>query len=284
METARLLISAIVADEKFNARKKYDPEVIDTLAKDIAKNGQYNPLLVSVHPTKPGKYFLISGFTRLKALEQIEENTKEPQTAFVQITEASEKLDQYLLNLGENIQRRELSYYDVASRVTEIADEFEMTASQIGARVGLGAKHVSNYIRIIKKVKPEILEQWKEGHPKATTMNLTKLAALSEDEQSATWDELCGIVPEGEDEGEDEGGTGASDSDSAEKKRRPSESILASAIVAAQESDIDANVKKGILAALRFAIGKAKTIPGVYNPAKPPKSNGKSAEGSEASA
>ena len=284
METSRLKITDIIADEKFNARKVYNQEVIDTLVKDIDKNGQYNPLLVAVHPTKPGKFTLISGFTRLKALVQIEkdreakakENKTEalPVTAFVQITDKTEKLDQYYLNLGENIQREGLTFYDIGRRIADISQEFDLTAAQIGAKIGLGAKHVANYIRIMTKVNPEILEHFKVGHSKATTMNLAKLAAMTSDEQSAAWDELCGVVraEEGEGEGDDTGGTTptATPAATSEKAKRASEAMLASALVAVTQADLTAEVKKAYLVALRFALGTVKTIPGVYNPAKPP--------------
>lgn len=286
METARLALHEINADESFNARLEYNAERLEELTADIRKNGMYNPLIVRKN-AKTGKYDLISGFTRLKALHAIEKEAKAkskedgkthvPVTAFVQIADAAEMDDTtaMLTNLKENMLRQNLTPYEVAKKAHFISRKSDMTAAQIGNQLGKGAGHISNLIRIIEKVHPDIQEEWRKGHPSATTDYLLKLATKDKDEQWAAWEAKTGAAEEEGDEDAEEG-EGEGDGEEVRKPKKPSLKKLEAAIdaVNATKGKSD-DWKAGAVAALRFAAAQRPTIPGVYNPkAKPKKGKG----------
>jgi ParB/RepB/Spo0J family partition protein len=256
----------IIADEKFNARKDYNGEPegkkdsrssIEALAQSIKRDGQLQPVLVS--KDAKGKYYLRFGFRRFKALQHLKmEHIK------VQLWEGEEK-DAVMINLAENCARNDLQPWELALRCLEISETYELEGKDIAIRIGKSKSHVNNLIRIAANVHKKILEAWSKGDGRATFDNMIALARTDDhDEQWEQW-EAWGGEGEGEGDGESEPA-----GDKPEKAKRPSKRHLEAALDALKSSNQAAPWKEGCKAALRFALGKVKTIPQVYNPDKPP--------------
>lgn len=260
-------LTDIIADEKFNARKDYNGETqgskrdnrqsIEDLARSIKSDGQLQPVLVT--KTEKGKYFLRFGFRRFKALQHLGEEFIK-----VQVWDGNEA-DAMMINLAENCARNELHAWEIAQRCVEIAREHKLSGNEIAVRIGKSKGHVNNLMRIVEKLDKKIFEAWTKGDGRATFDNLIKLAKMDDKaEQQAQWAEWGG---EGADDEEDEEGEGGEPKTG---PKRPTKRHLEAALEAVKKMETG-DLKTGCRNALMFALGKAKTIPGVYNPAKPPK-------------
>jgi ParB family chromosome partitioning protein len=58
-------------ENPFNARQLYDSGLIEDLAQSIATHGQKVPAVAALNPEKPGRYILVDGHYRRKALESL---------------------------------------------------------------------------------------------------------------------------------------------------------------------------------------------------------------------
>lgn len=103
VDAADVIVNApieIVHDNDYNARTKYDPEIIKQRASEIAADGQKTPALAVPHPTLPGEYMLVEGHYRKRAILLLKRPTiklmvradwKTPQQRFVQSWKANEE-------------------------------------------------------------------------------------------------------------------------------------------------------------------------------------------------
>lgn len=280
MHTVRLPIEAILVDHDFNARGTVETEEgeetyedLKQLSAQIKKDGQLSPVLVRKLSEEDQEgivaYELIYGFRRMEAMKLLGE-----QTIMASIWEGDEK-DAYFVNLAENVARKSLKAHEKAERYQWMKDNLEISGREIARRLGENSGHVNNLIRIMEEGDPRIIELFRNGHGKATTDALTKKVikkGMSHDEQWEAWLKHLGKDPteELEDEGE-EGGNGVPSTP--DKIRRPSMKHLEAALEALKECNKDGDFVKGCRAALKWAAAKTKTLPGVYNPAKPPKAD-----------
>ncbi len=298
--TVPLPIDFIYVDPDFNARKMkqlfdkdgteikdeegdlaYEYEGVKDLAKQIKSAGRLlSPILVQEIPEEERagiqeeeentllQYRLIAGFRRTAAMRLLGEDT------ISSVVFKGDEKEAYFANLAENIQRKDLTSYEKAMRFVELQDDLEISGREIARRLGEGSGHVNNLIRIMKEGNPRILDLFKANHGKATTDALCKHVikkGADHDEQWALWMKHCGEVDE--DGLEDEDGRGGNEESSEPAAKRPSMKHLEAAIGAlkqAKADGVDESYLKGVKAGLRWAAAKVKTVPHVYNPAKPP--------------
>ena len=267
----RVPLTDIIVDEKFNARKDYGGEVpgtkseerrqtLEELAESLKNDGQLQPVLVS--KTDKGKYTLRFGFRRYKALQLLEE-----EFILVQLWEGTD-YDAVMINLTENCSRNDLHPWEMALRCAEISKQFKVEALEISKRVGKSKSHVNNLIRIANNVDSKIFEAWQRNDQRATFGHMVDLAKMDKKAQQAKWAEWGGEKPDG-DSASGGDGAGATAGTAGEKKKRPTKRQIEQAFDALKNYE-DGEWKKGCVAALKFVMGTAKTIPNVYNPNKPP--------------
>lgn len=113
-ELKTIQMSEIVADDSFNCRGTFTKESILDLANSIRKDGLLQNLLVS--PRKDGKYDLVSGFRRFKALTHLGHTE-----VTVQIKELDETA-RYRINLIENLKRKDLNILQEAKAIEHFAN------------------------------------------------------------------------------------------------------------------------------------------------------------------
>ena len=125
------------------ARTHFDEQEIARLALSIAQNGLLQP--VSVRPGREkGEYELVAGERRLRAarmagLERV---------PCVEV--AVDDRESAVLALVENLQRRDLHYFEEAEAIAAYLRETGVTQEEAAAQLGRSAPAVANKLRLLR--------------------------------------------------------------------------------------------------------------------------------------
>lgn len=129
-----------IVPNRFQPRREFPAEAIESLASSIRQNGLLQPLVVR---RVPSGFELIAGERRLRALKANGERT-----AKVVVRETTD--DQMLqLALIENMQRADLNAIEKAHAFRDMAQRFGLTQEDIAARTGLDRSTVTNFLRLL---------------------------------------------------------------------------------------------------------------------------------------
>lgn len=151
-------LDSIVIEPGFNSRKKFDENEIKALAGAIKAQGLINPLTVRrITVDGEERFGLVAGERRYRALQRL------GATKVVATVHGWDQRDALIANLGENVDREDLTAGELATRITELHDEHGMTYAQIAKRIGKSAPHVENLARIVKNSHPTILKLFLDG-------------------------------------------------------------------------------------------------------------------------
>jgi ParB family chromosome partitioning protein len=138
------------------------PETLVELAESIREHGVLEPLLIA---KTPAGYQIIAGERRWRA-SKLAGLSRIP----VVIRETS---PQGMLEMAivENVQRVDLNALERAQAYRRLMDEFGMTATEVGQRVGKSGPYVSNTLRLLElpdALKDGLIQNAiTEGHAKA---------------------------------------------------------------------------------------------------------------------
>ena len=273
-ELAHIALCDIQVDTEGNPRQQFDKDAQAALTKSIRKGGLMNPLTVR---EDDGKFVLIAGERRYRSLCEI--HAKNMETTIACTVVPCDAKEAAFLQMDENLAREQLSMYETARGCARIRDEFEIGPSEISRRLSgvqekggkkISVQHVSNMLRCWDQLCPEVKEEWRKGHPRATFKTLIAVKAINDPEEQWTeWLVLSGQAERPETEegegGEGEGGgEGEPDPERSEPvRRRPSVKKLEDALEAIALSNHSDDWKEGAKKALYYAMGKAGRIPGV---------------------
>ncbi|RZT31807.1 ParB/RepB/Spo0J family partition protein [Cupriavidus agavae] len=145
----RVLVRIPIAqlhDNPFNARRIYDPAVVQERAASIATHGQKTPGLAAPDPARPGHYILIDGHYRKRALASAGKLEME---CFVE-TDLSD-LDFYRLSFLLNEQRSDQSALDNAIAWRQLLDEGKVQKEEeICELTGMSAGTVNKTLALLK--------------------------------------------------------------------------------------------------------------------------------------
>lgn len=148
----------------FQPRTVFEPEALEELKKSIIANGLIQP--ITVRKAADGRYQLISGERRLRAVKEI--GLKEI-PAYCIVVESDEKM--LAMALIENIQREKLNPIEVGLAYKRLMDECHLTQEQIAETVGKDRTTVANSIRLLKlpdEIKLALVkEEISMGHARA---------------------------------------------------------------------------------------------------------------------
>jgi len=122
-------------------RRVFEELSLLELAESIRTYGILNPL--SVRQTPDG-YELIAGERRLRAA-RMAGLSRVPCLVF-----AVDNKDASLLALIENLQRKDLNFFEVAEGYRRIIDTFGLTQEETAARVGKSQSSVANKLRLLR--------------------------------------------------------------------------------------------------------------------------------------
>jgi len=133
-------------DNPFNARRIYDPAVVQERAASIATHGQKTPGLAAQDPARPGHYILIDGHYRKRALASAGKLEME---CFVE-SDLSD-LDFYRLSFLLNEQRSDQSALDNAIAWRQLLDEGKVQKEEeICELTGMSAGTINKTLALLK--------------------------------------------------------------------------------------------------------------------------------------
>lgn len=142
--TKHVLIQDVVANPD-QPRKQFTPESLNDLAESVKEHGVLQPIIVARHGDK---YRIIAGERRWRAARQAGLN-KIPAL----VRELSDQA-QLEIALIENIQREDLTPLEMATSFLKLQDQFNLSAADIGKRVGKAKSTISNVKRLLKLPDP----------------------------------------------------------------------------------------------------------------------------------
>lgn len=124
-------------------RTRFDDVALDELAASIREHGIIQPLIVTVDPQQPDRFWLVAGERRLRAAERAGVGQVP-----VLVREASA---QQLVELAliENVQRADLNPLEEAAAYQTLLDEFGLTQAEVAERVGKSRPAVANAVRLL---------------------------------------------------------------------------------------------------------------------------------------
>ncbi len=125
-------------------RSSFSEESITQLATSIKKEGLLYPILAMKHPTEEKKYILLVGESRFRAFQKLKKETIPARVKpFIQ-----NNGDRKLIQLTENIQRKNLNAIDLAESFMAIKDDLNITLEQLSKRVGRSLDTLKLYSRV----------------------------------------------------------------------------------------------------------------------------------------
>ena len=137
----RIRISEIVRNPN-QPRRYFDPEAIATLAESIRQYGVLNPL--TLRRTANGGYELVAGERRLRAA-RVAGLTDVP---CLLINADGE--DSSVIALVENLQRRDLDFFEEANGFKRLIEQFGLTQEEAARKVGKTQSAVANKLRLLR--------------------------------------------------------------------------------------------------------------------------------------
>jgi ParB family transcriptional regulator, chromosome partitioning protein len=141
-----LVVNLAMADidkNPFQTRYVHKDDALQELADSIKANGLLQPIVVRP-AEEDGRYILILGERRLHASKMAGRETIPAIVRRVSEQQAAE------MTIIENLQRQDLSALEQAEAFRVLSEEFKLTQSQIGERIGLSRESVANYMRLLR--------------------------------------------------------------------------------------------------------------------------------------
>ena len=146
--TLRRIRVSEIARNPNQPRKYFDPEAIAQLAESIRQYGVLNPLTVRRAPG--GGYELVAGERRLRAARVAGLNDVPC------LVISADNQDSSAIALVENLQRRDLDFFEEAYGFKRLIDQYGLTQEEAARKVGKTQSAVANKLRLLR-LSPEVL-------------------------------------------------------------------------------------------------------------------------------
>jgi len=162
-----------------NPRKSFDPDGIAELAASIAAQGLLQNLVVRPG-SEPGRYSLIAGERRLRALRLLAERGEweaGAATIPVRVIEADDA-DHLALALLENLQRQDVNPMEEAEALAQLValDPTRYAPSQIAKAIGCSVRHIQQRLALVERLAPEAQQAMREGRISVTQARTLTMA------------------------------------------------------------------------------------------------------------
>jgi ParB family transcriptional regulator, chromosome partitioning protein len=154
-EARRLPLSAIVPNP-LQPRRVFSDAELEELTASIRDNGLLQPLVVRPAPGAPGRFELVVGERRFRAISKLAW-----QDVPVIVREATDET-LLVLALVENLQREALNPLEQAEGYVALSDKFELSHAEIAKAVGKDRSTVANVIRLLK-LPPSVRKLLEDG-------------------------------------------------------------------------------------------------------------------------
>lgn len=138
----------LITAGKYQPRQEFDEDALAELAESIRVHGLLQPVMLRRAPIG---YELIVGERRLRACKKLGWELIPAIVRDVDDKEAAE------LALIENLQRADLSVFELAEGYERLLSEFNLTQEELAQRLGISQANVANKLRLLK-LPPEVRE------------------------------------------------------------------------------------------------------------------------------
>lgn len=165
-----LPVDAIIPNPN-QPRKIFSQPELDELAHSIQALGVLQPLTVR---RRDGQWELVAGERRLRAA-RLAGLTEVPCLSISVDSQSSS-----LLALVENLQRRDLDFWEEAQALRRLIDTYHLSQDEVARRVGKSQSAVANKLRLLKLPQP-VLEHLRDHG--ATERHARALLRLNDPEQ-----------------------------------------------------------------------------------------------------
>ena len=125
-------------------RKNFSDEELTELAQSIKENGLLQPLLLRPAPGIPGKYELVAGERRWRAVQKL---------GWKDVPALTREVDDdtlLVLALVENLQREALNPMEEAEGYQALMANHGLSPTQVGRSVGKSRSTVANMVRLLQ--------------------------------------------------------------------------------------------------------------------------------------
>lgn len=165
---------------------------IAELADAIETSKWLEPL--TVRRTKPGRWEVVAGERRLRALLLIRERREKDGGEFhwnevpVQPINGSE-LEIFTVNVVENIHRSNLRCWEIVNICRKARDEFGLTSKEIAKTLQISESYVNNLLRVNDRACAFLVDTLKKGVdcPIALVINWVKLTPNVQQKKVKEW-------------------------------------------------------------------------------------------------
>ncbi len=130
-------------------RKIFDEESIKELAQSIKEVGIIQPL--TLKQIGFNEYEIVSGERRYRASKEI--NLKSVPAIIIEANNETYEM----ISIIENIQRKDLNFFEEAMAYKKLMEEFSLTQGELALKVGKKQSSISNIIRLLS-LAPEVVE------------------------------------------------------------------------------------------------------------------------------
>lgn len=134
-------------------RRTFDQAALEELAASIRELGVLQPLTVR---RREGRWELVAGERRLRAAQLAGLETVP--CLSIQVDSQSSSL----LALVENLQRRDLDFWEEAQALRRLLDTYHISQEELARRIGKSQSAVANKIRLLK-LPPDALSLLRDG-------------------------------------------------------------------------------------------------------------------------
>ena len=141
---AHLIEVSSIGPNPQQPRKVFLDEELKELAQSIKENGLLQPLLVRPVPVMPGKYELVVGERRLRAVQSL---------GWTEVPAVTRNVDDdtlLVLALVENLQREALNPLEEAEGYQVLMEKYGLSHAGIGRSVGKNRSTVANMVRLLQ--------------------------------------------------------------------------------------------------------------------------------------
>ena len=141
---AHLIEVSSIGPNPQQPRKVFLDEELKELAQSIKENGLLQPLLVRPVPVMPGKYELVVGERRLRAVQSL---------GWTEVPAVTRNVDDdtlLVLALVENLQREALNPLEEAEGYQVLMEKHGLSHARIGRSVGKSRSTVANMVRLLQ--------------------------------------------------------------------------------------------------------------------------------------
>ena len=173
---AQLIDVKAIGPNPQQPRKTFSAEELAELAQSIKENGLLQPLLLRPAPKIPGKYELVAGERRLRAVQKL---------GWKEVPAVTREVDDdalLVLALVENLQREALNPMEEAEGYQVLMDNHGLSHAQIGRSVGKSRSTVANMVRLLQL--PASVRKYVEAGS-LTSGHARALLALDDQEEMA---------------------------------------------------------------------------------------------------